>query len=79
MWMDTITHIPQIDSGVKTGKVWTVTYNYCTNSDRQPNSGSSCIGTDPNRNYGYMWSGPGASGNPCSETYYGVLTIQRIY
>jgi len=32
---------------------------------------ATCIGTDINRNYEYGWSGPGASPDPCSETYYG--------
>ncbi|KAI8841286.1 hypothetical protein BC829DRAFT_435750 [Chytridium lagenaria] len=39
--------------------------------NRQPNDGSTCIGTDPNRNWGYGWSLPGASGSKCSDTYYG--------
>jgi len=39
--------------------------------NRQPNPGSTCVGTDLNRNYAYGWSGPGASNNPCAETYYG--------
>jgi len=39
--------------------------------NRQPNSGSTCVGTDLNRNYGYMWGGPGSSNSPCSETYRG--------
>jgi len=52
-------------------------YIYTFNSDRmwrknrRPNTGSTCVGTDLNRNYGSGWSGPGASNNPCSETYYG--------
>jgi len=40
--------------------------------NRQPNSGSSCVGTDLNRNYAVGWSGPGASPDECSETYYGA-------
>ncbi len=28
-------------------------------------------GVDLNRNYGYQWGGPGASENPCSQTYRG--------
>lgn len=39
--------------------------------NRQPNGPNSCVGTDLNRNFAYQWSKPGASGNPCSETYYG--------
>ena len=29
------------------------------------------VGVDLNRNYGYQWGGPGASENPCSQTYRG--------
>jgi len=36
-----------------------------------PNQGSTCLGTDINRNYGYNWGGAGASTNPCAETYRG--------
>ncbi|KAI8901262.1 hypothetical protein BC833DRAFT_617801 [Globomyces pollinis-pini] len=39
--------------------------------NREPNAGSSCIGTDPNRNFNSHWSEAGASSNPCAETYYG--------
>ena len=40
-------------------------------SSRSPNSGSPCIGTDANRNWDFAWGEEGASGNPCSDTYYG--------
>jgi len=54
-------------------------YNISTNPNggglwrktRKPNPGSSCIGTDPNRNYGADWGEPGASTSPCSNTYRG--------
>jgi len=36
-----------------------------------PNQGSTCQGTDINRNYGYAWGGSGASTSPCAETYRG--------
>jgi carboxypeptidase T len=40
--------------------------------NRQPNSGSSYVGTDLNRNYGYKWGCcGGSSGSPSSETYRG--------
>jgi carboxypeptidase T len=40
--------------------------------NRQPNSGSSAIGTDLNRNYDYRWGCcGGSSGNPPDETYRG--------
>ncbi|XP_060891974.1 carboxypeptidase A5 [Labrus mixtus] len=38
---------------------------------RKPNRGSNCVGVDPNRNWDAAFGGPGASGNPCSETYHG--------
>jgi len=40
--------------------------------NRRPNTGSTCIGTDLNRNYDQMWGNAGAATNPCSETYRGV-------
>ncbi|KAG7214420.1 hypothetical protein INR49_006377 [Caranx melampygus] len=52
-------------------------YYYTHNSNRmwrktrKPNSGSSCVGVDPNRNWDAGFGGPGASNNPCSETYRG--------
>jgi carboxypeptidase T len=40
--------------------------------NRQPNSGSSYVGTDLNRNYGYKWGCcGGSSSSPSSETYRG--------
>ncbi|KAK7117573.1 hypothetical protein R3I94_022960 [Phoxinus phoxinus] len=38
---------------------------------RKPNPGSSCVGVDPNRNWNTGFGGPGASSNPCSQTYHG--------
>ena len=41
--------------------------------NRQPNSGSSYIGTDLNRNWAYQWGCcGGSSGSPSSETYRGA-------
>jgi hypothetical protein len=37
----------------------------------QPAFGLASAGVDPNRNYGGFWGGPGASGDPTNETYYG--------
>jgi len=39
--------------------------------NRRPNSGSTCVGTDLNRNYAVGWGGPGASPQPCSEIFQG--------
>jgi carboxypeptidase T len=44
--------------------------------NRQPNDGSSYIGTDLNRNYGYKWGCcGGSSGLPSSETYRGAFAF----
>ena len=40
--------------------------------NRAINKGSSCVGVDLNRNWDAAWSGPGASNNPCSDTYFGT-------
>jgi carboxypeptidase A2 len=39
--------------------------------NRSPNSGSSCLGTDLNRNADGPWNAGGSSSNPCSDTYHG--------
>ncbi|KAJ3346100.1 hypothetical protein HDU91_007138 [Kappamyces sp. JEL0680] len=39
--------------------------------NREPNAGSSCVGTDPNRNWPTAWSKSGASGDECADDYYG--------
>jgi hypothetical protein len=52
-------------------------YEFCWTNDRMwrktrsPNSGSTCFGTDPNRNWSTFWGGAGASANPCAEDYRG--------
>jgi hypothetical protein len=44
--------------------------------NRQPNPGSSYIGTDLNRNYGYKWGCcGGSSGFPSSDTYRGAAAF----
>jgi murein tripeptide amidase MpaA len=68
------------------------TYTHSSSSNRlwrknrQPNTGSTCVGTDLNRNYGTGWGGPGADTNPCGETYRGTagfsgteLRVERVY
>lgn len=39
--------------------------------NRRPNAGSTCVGTDLNRNYDQMYANAGTSTNPCSETFRG--------
>lgn len=44
---------------------------------RSPNAGSTCVGTDPNRNWSYQFGGPGTSTNPCSEIYHGTAAFSE--
>ncbi|XP_026218810.1 carboxypeptidase B [Anabas testudineus] len=59
-------------------------YDFTHKSDRMwrktrsKNSGSSCIGTDPNRNFNAGWCTTGASSNPCSDTYCGSSPESEI-
>jgi len=53
------------------GYAYSFTNDRLWRKNRRPNSGSSCVGTDLNRNYGVGWGGPGASPQPCSEIYHG--------
>lgn len=39
--------------------------------NRSANAGSSCAGTDLNRNYGYRWGTGGSSDNACSDVFMG--------
>src|SRR5690606_20571736 len=76
----------RITNIVNTREIWIVPtvnpdgseYDIATGSyrswrkNRQPNSGSSYVGTDLNRNWGYNWGCcGGSSGSPSSETYRG--------
>jgi len=78
---------PQITSLVDGREIWMVfdvnpdggEFDIATGSyaswrkNRQPNAGSSFIGTDLNRNWGYRWGCcGGSSGDPASETYRGA-------
>ncbi|XP_074533760.1 carboxypeptidase A5 [Halichoeres trimaculatus] len=53
------------------GFYYTHNSNRMWRKTRKPNSGSSCVGVDPNRNWDAGFGQPGASNNPCSETYRG--------
>merc|ERR1712130_317870 len=46
-----------------------------TRNTETPNS--ACIGVDTNRNWDAYWSQPGASNNPCSETYFGTAPFSE--
>ncbi|KAL0933417.1 zinc carboxypeptidase a [Colletotrichum truncatum] len=55
------------------GFVYTQTTDRLWRKTRQTQSGSTCVGRDPNRNWPYKWEVTGgASTNPCSETYKGA-------
>jgi len=57
---------------------WTSSANRYWRKTRRPNPGSSCIGTDPNRNFPPRWDGnDGSSGNPCSETFRGSSPLSE--
>ena len=54
------------------GFLYTQTNDRLWRKNRKTVSGSSCVGTDVNRNWPYKWElTNGASTNPCSETYKG--------
>ncbi|TWU74871.1 hypothetical protein ED733_002758 [Metarhizium rileyi] len=55
------------------GFKYTQTTDRMWRKNRSRNQGSSCLGTDVNRNWPYKWNGPGSSKNPCSETYRGAV------
>uniref|UniRef100_A0A8C4XA81 Carboxypeptidase A1 n=1 Tax=Erpetoichthys calabaricus TaxID=27687 RepID=A0A8C4XA81_ERPCA len=50
---------------------FTHTKNRMWRKTRSINAGTSCVGVDPNRNWDAGFGGPGASSQPCSETYRG--------
>lgn len=57
-----------------TGFVYTQTTDRLWRKNRQPRSGSDCIGTDGNRNWAYKWDHPingSVSDDPCAQTYHG--------
>jgi carboxypeptidase A4 len=55
------------------GFVYTQSSDRLWRKNRQPRSGSTCVGTDENRNWNFQWSVTGgASTSPCSETYKGL-------
>ncbi|XP_030072565.1 carboxypeptidase A1-like [Microcaecilia unicolor] len=54
------------------GFAYTHSTNRMWRKTRSINAGSACVGVDPNRNWDAGFGGPGASKNPCSETYHGA-------
>ncbi|CRK40565.1 hypothetical protein BN1708_008281, partial [Verticillium longisporum] len=55
------------------GFVYTQSTNRLWRKNRQTRSGTTCVGTDGNRNWNFNWGVTGgASTNPCDETYKGL-------
>lgn len=53
------------------GFVFTHTGNRLWRKTRSINTGSSCRGVDPNRNFGYRWNTGGSSNQACSDVFAG--------
>ncbi|XP_006861196.1 PREDICTED: carboxypeptidase A2 [Chrysochloris asiatica] len=53
------------------GYVFSQTKNRMWRKTRSRVPGSYCVGVDPNRNWDAGFGGPGASDNPCSDSYHG--------
>ncbi|KAK6317875.1 hypothetical protein J4Q44_G00111660 [Coregonus suidteri] len=60
------------------GYVHSHTSNRMWRKTRSQNSGSTCRGVDPNRNWDAGFGGPGASTNPCSDSYHGPSPHSEI-
>ncbi|OPJ76432.1 carboxypeptidase A2 precursor isoform C [Patagioenas fasciata monilis] len=60
------------------GYVYTHTTNRMWRKTRSRNQGSLCIGVDPNRNWDAGFGGPGASNNPCSDSYHGPRANSEV-
>ncbi|KAM6145801.1 carboxypeptidase A2-like [Phoenicopterus ruber ruber] len=60
------------------GYVFTHTTNRMWRKTRSKNPGSLCVGVDPNRNWDAGFGGPGASSNPCSDSYRGPSANSEV-
>uniref|UniRef100_A0A8V5GBS9 Peptidase M14 domain-containing protein n=1 Tax=Melopsittacus undulatus TaxID=13146 RepID=A0A8V5GBS9_MELUD len=60
------------------GYVFTHTTNRMWRKTRSRNKGSLCVGVDPNRNWDAGFGGPGASNNPCSDSYRGPRANSEV-
>uniref|UniRef100_A0A8C8SP77 Carboxypeptidase A2 n=1 Tax=Pelusios castaneus TaxID=367368 RepID=A0A8C8SP77_9SAUR len=60
------------------GYAFTHTNNRMWRKTRSKISGSLCIGVDPNRNWDAGFGGPGASNNPCSDSYHGPRANSEV-
>jgi len=59
-------------------------YDYTWTTDRMwrktrsPNADSTCVGTDPNRNWDDHWGGAGSSTDPCDDIYGGASAFSEV-
>ncbi|KAF0040341.1 hypothetical protein F2P81_006239 [Scophthalmus maximus] len=60
------------------GYAYTHTNDRMWRKTRSRTSGSVCRGVDPNRNWDAGFGGPGASKNPCSDSYHGPSAHSEI-
>ncbi|XP_037539214.1 carboxypeptidase A2 [Nematolebias whitei] len=60
------------------GYVYTYTNDRMWRKTRSQTPGSVCRGVDPNRNWDAGFGGPGASKNPCSDSYHGPFAHSEI-
>ncbi|XP_029289542.1 carboxypeptidase A4 [Cottoperca gobio] len=60
------------------GYAYTHSNNRMWRKTRSMNAGSKCRGVDPNRNWDAGFGGPGASRNPCSDSYHGPSAHSEI-
>ncbi|CAJ0951075.1 unnamed protein product [Ranitomeya imitator] len=60
------------------GYVYTWSSNRMWRKTRSVNKNSSCIGTDPNRNFNAGWCTVGASSRACDDTYCGASPESEI-
>ncbi|XP_023063589.1 carboxypeptidase A2 isoform X2 [Piliocolobus tephrosceles] len=60
------------------GYVFSQTKNRMWRKTRSKVSGSLCVGVDPNRNWDAGSGGPGASSNPCSDSYHGPSANSEV-
>uniref|UniRef100_A0A3B3TVF4 Carboxypeptidase A4 n=1 Tax=Poecilia latipinna TaxID=48699 RepID=A0A3B3TVF4_9TELE len=60
------------------GYVFSHTNDRMWRKTRSPNSGSLCVGVDPNRNWDAGFGGPGSSTSPCSDAYRGPFAHSEI-
>ncbi|XP_030879522.1 carboxypeptidase A1, partial [Leptonychotes weddellii] len=60
------------------GFAFTHNKNRMWRKTRSLTEGSSCVGADPNRNWDAGFGMPGASSNPCTETYRGKFANSEV-